>query len=48
MPDFHDADPTPPEEVKEPLRQAEETSRAPNPPQRTNDSKVDDLCEVLP
>ncbi|HZN47981.1 MAG TPA: hypothetical protein VFB71_10165 [Ramlibacter sp.] len=48
MPELNDADPTPPEEVKERLRQAEEKGRALDSPQRTNDSKVDDLCEVLP
>ena len=48
MPELDDADPTPPGEVKERLRQSEEEGRALDSPQHTNDSKVDDLCEVLP
>jgi hypothetical protein len=41
MPDLNDADPTPPEGVKEKLRQAQEKSRALDSPQRTNESTVD-------
>ena len=41
MPDLNDAGPTPPGDVKERLRQAEEKSRTLDSPQRTNESTVD-------
>ena len=41
MPDLNNADPTPPEEAKEKLQQAEEASRALDSPARTNESTID-------
>jgi len=49
MPELNDPDPTPPVDVKERLRQAEEEGdRALDSPRRTNESTLDDLCEVPP
>lgn len=39
--DLNDADPTPPEAVRERLRRAEEESRRLDSPRRTNESTVD-------
>ena len=41
MPDLNNADPTPPEEVKEKLQQAEEARRRLDSPTRTNESTID-------
>jgi hypothetical protein len=41
MTDLNNAEPTPPEDVKAKLEQAEEESRALDSPERTNDSTID-------
>ena len=41
MPDLNNADPTPPEESRAKLRQAEEESRRKDSPARTNDSTIE-------
>ena len=41
MPDLNNANPTPPEESRAKLRQAEEDSRRQDSPERTNDSTID-------
>jgi hypothetical protein len=40
MPDLNDANPTPPEETRAKLQQAEEASRRKDTPERTNDSTI--------
>jgi hypothetical protein len=40
MPDLNNANPTPPEESRAKLEQAEEESRRKDSPQRTNDSTI--------
>jgi len=41
MSDLNNANPTPPEDVRAKLRQAEEESRKLDSPQRTNDSTIE-------
>ena len=41
MSDLNNANPTPPEESRAKLRQAEEESRQQDSPQRTNDSTIE-------
>ncbi len=41
MSDLNNAEPTPPEDVKARLEQAQEESRALDSPERTNDSTID-------
>ena len=41
MPDLNNANPTPPEESRAKLKQAEEDSRRKDSPERTNDSTID-------
>jgi hypothetical protein len=41
MSDLNNANPTPPEDVKEKLEKAKEESRKLDSPQRTNDSTID-------
>jgi hypothetical protein len=40
MPDLNNANPTPPEDARAKLRQAEEESRRQDSPARTNDSTI--------